>query len=458
VLALLLLLVLTFGGGFAPPAAAQVATPTPAASPARGADSAPTTQTSAPALAEAYLLLLERYALPLDAAPLVDGGQAGMAAALKAVGVDVTPAAAGSYGTSNVEQFAVLQSQFQALAARYGDRVTPQALAYAAIRGMADSVGDAHTNFLTPDEYLEQQRWERGDVRYGGIGARMRGPQATVVEIFPDTPAERAGVQPGDTIVAVDGQSATDLKLEEVIRLVRGTEGTSVVLRLQRAASGRVEDLTLVRAQVAAPFVSARRLPGNLGYVQLRGFPEASVVTQVEQAILQQQREGVRGIVLDLRGNGGGRLGVGERLLSRFVPDGPIYQVVDRSGHRDVQSVSSGRPILTVPLAVLVDSGTASMGEVFAAAIEEHRVGRVIGTTTAGAVAASRFIPLSDGSALQLSLEQVYSGAGAPLDRVGVQPDEEVELDLDALRQGRDTQLERATSYLLASAAAAAAR
>src|SRR5260370_17205449 len=163
VLALLLLLVLTFGGGFAPPAAAQVATPTPAAAPARGADSAPTTQSNAPALAEAYLLLLERYALPLDAAQLVDGGQAGMAAALKAVGVDVTPAAAGSYGTSNVEQFAVLQSQFQALAARYGDRVTPQALAYAAIRGMADSAADPHTHFLTPHQNLEHPRWERGD-------------------------------------------------------------------------------------------------------------------------------------------------------------------------------------------------------------------------------------------------------------------------------------------------------
>jgi carboxyl-terminal processing protease len=463
VLALLLTLVLTFGGGLAPPiATAQRATPTPAATPtttpARGADSAPISQTSAPPLAEAYLLLLERYALPLDAAQLIDAGQAGMAAALKAVGVDFAPTAAGAYGTGTVEQFAVLNSQFLALAGRYGDRLTPQALAYAAIRGMVDSVGDAHTNFLTAEEYQEQQRWERGDVRYGGIGARMRGPQATVVEVFPDTPAERAGLQPGDTIVAVDGQSATDLKLDEVIRLVRGTEGTPVVLRMQRAASGRVEDLTLVRAQVAAPFVSSRRLPGNLGYVQLRGFPEASVVSQVEQAILQQQREGVRGIVFDLRGNGGGRLGVGERLLSRFVPDGPIYQAVDRSGHRDVQSVRGGRPILTVPLVVLVDSGTASMGEVFAAAIAEHHVGRVIGTTTAGAVAASRFIPLSDGSALQISLEQVYSGAGAPLDRVGVQPDEEVELDLDALRQGRDTQLERATSYLLASAAAAAAR
>jgi carboxyl-terminal processing protease len=102
---------------------------------------------------------------------------------------------------------------------------------------------------------------------------------------------------------------------------------------------------------------------------------------------------------------------------------------------------------------VLIDEGTASMGEVFAAAIQEHGVGRVIGTTSAGAVAASVFRPLSDGSALQLSVELVYSGGGALLDKVGVHPDEEVQLDLDALRQGHDVQLEHATSYLRQEAA-----
>jgi carboxyl-terminal processing protease len=118
-----------------------------------------------------------------------------------------------------------------------------------------------------------------------------------------------------------------------------------------------------------------------------------------------------------------------------------------------VRNVHGAHPILTVPLAVLVDEGTASMGEIFAAAIQEHHLGRVIGSTTAGAVAASRIIALSDGSALQVSLEQVYTGAGAPLDRVGVHPDEEIALDLDALRQGHDTQLEQATRDLLAAPA-----
>ncbi len=448
-----LVLLLAVGGATPGAARAQAATPTPSATPAAQAGAASDVEP----IAESYLLLLEQYAQPLDPAQLVAAGQQGMVAALKAVGIDARTVDPTAYGTSRVEEFAVLQDQYQAFASQYGSALSPKALAYAAIKGMADSLNDAHTNFLTPDEYQEELRWERGDVQYGGIGARMHGPQATVLEVFPGSPAERAGLQPGDTIVGVDGQPVGDMKVEDVVKLVRGPAGTPVTLRVQRAGSGRQEDLTLTRAQVSAPMVSQRRLPGNIGYVQLRGFPDSSVVSDVEQAIRQQQRDGVRGIVLDLRGNGGGRLAVGERLLADFVPDGPIYQSVDRDGHRDVQDVRNAHPILTVPLVVLVDGGTASMGEIFAAAIQEHHVGRLIGDTTAGAVAASRFIPLSDGSALQISVEQVYSGGGALLDKVGVHPDDEVPLDLDQLRQGHDTQLERAISYLQTAAAPAGA-
>jgi carboxyl-terminal processing protease len=285
---------------------------------------------------------------------------------------------------------------------------------------------------------------------------RLHGPQAVVQEVFPDSPAARAGLQPGDTLVAVNGQLTGDLKLDEVVKLVRGPEGAPLVLGVRRASSDRVEAITLTRAQITAPVVSARRLPENVGYVRLRGFTDA-VVSQVEIAIRRQQQDGVQGLVLDLRGNPGGRIVVGEQLLADFVPNGPIYQTVDRQGRRDVHQVRNARSLVMVPLVVLVDNGTASMGEIFAAAVQERRVGRVVGETTAGAVAASRILPLSDGSALQFSIEQVYSGTGARLDRVGVRPDEEVALDLDALRQGRDTQLERAVSAVLATPANSAA-
>jgi carboxyl-terminal processing protease len=441
---LLLALVLTttaLGGaiGVPAPAAAQL----PFGAQGRPTEASPELQI----LREAYELLLERYAVPLEPAALVAGAEKGMADVLREAGVAQVPPGLTAPGGDALQQWRTLRQRYQSLAARYGEVVPPRELAYAAIAGMAEVTDDTHTNFLTPEQYQEHLRWSRGEVAYGGIGARMRGPLPTVVEVFPDTPAERAGLRPGDAIVAVDGRPTADTRLDEVITWVRGEEGTTVRLSVQRAVSGQLEELTLVRARVRVPFVEARRLD-DIGYVQLRGFPEPSVVTAVEQAIERLQRDGVRGLILDLRGNSGGRIDVGTRLLSRFVPDGPIYRAVDRRGRTEVASVRDSRPILTVPLAVLIDEGTASMGELFAAAVQEHGVGRLIGVTSAGSVAASVVLPLSDGSALQLSVELVYSGGGALLDKVGVTPDEVVELDLVELRLGHDAQLARAIEYL----------
>src|SRR5207248_10773970 len=165
---------------------------------------------------------------------------------------------------------------------------------------------------------------------------------------------------------------------DEAVLLVRGDEGTPITLRVQRAGSAAVQFVTLTRAEIQVPFVESRTL-GDLGYVRLRGFPEPTVIDQVEQAIQALQAQGVRGLIFDLRGNAGGRLDVGSRLLSRFVPSGPIYQEVDRRGRQATRNVRAGTPILAVPLAVLIDDGTASMGEIFAINVQEHGVGRLFG-------------------------------------------------------------------------------
>jgi carboxyl-terminal processing protease len=445
---LTLLLSVLLAVGTLLPAAGLAGAPSAALAAQDGPSGQAATMRALQPLQEAYDILLDRYALPLDPAALSAAAQSSMEEALKEAGVETVAPGLGVVGNDRAQQLTALRQRFTALAGRYGSVLPANELAYAAIKGMADSTDDTHTNFMTPEQYQEHLAWSRGDVSYGGIGARMRGPQATVLEVFRGSPAERAGLRPGDTIVGVDGRNVGDLRLDEVINLVRGPEGTPVVLDIQRAASELVDQLEVVRALVAMPFIDSRRLPGDVGYVQLRGFPEPSVIEGVEQAILRLQREGVRGIVFDLRGNSGGRLDVGSRLLARFVPDGPIYQAVDRRGRQETVNVRDANPILTVPLAVLIDEGTASMGEIFAAAIQEHQVGRVLGTTTAGSVSASVVLPLSDGSALQLSIELVYSGGGALLDRQGVQPDEEVPLELSDLRFGQDAQLDRAVSYL----------
>jgi carboxyl-terminal processing protease len=280
------------------------------------------------------------------------------------------------------------------------------------------------------------------------VGVRTRGVPPTIFDVLPDSPAQAAGLRTGDTLVSIDGRDVTSAGRSEVSSLLQGEEGTALALGVQRAATGQVDQLTLTRAQVNVPFVVSRRLGDDVGYVQLRTFFDPSVVVQVELAMRQLQDDGVRGMILDLRGNGGGRIDAGVRLLSRFIPEGPVYRARSRSGVGQTVNVRAEAPLLSVPLVVLIDEGSGSTAEIFAAAVKEHHVAHLIGTTSAGAVAASRFFPLADGSALQLSVEQVYSGSGARLDHVGVQPDEEIQFGIADLRQGRDPQLERAVSYV----------
>ena len=397
------------------------------------------------ALQEGWNLLLDRYVDPLEPAALAEASDEAMREALREKGADVSQAPLAAEG-DRAAAWAALQQRYQALSSEYAE-VGPVMLAYAGLAAMAAAADDTHTHFLTPRQYRDHLAWTRGEVKYAGIGARLRGPDLTIVEVFDGSPAAGAGLRAGDRILQVEDTSTEGLRVDEAVNLIRGPEGSTVVLTVQRAASAQVVPLSLRRAEIQVPFVESRR-QGEWGYVRLRGFPEPTVSDQVERAVITLQEQGVRGIIMDLRGNSGGRLDVGSRLLSRFVPSGPIYQEVDRRGRQATRNVRAAAPILTVPLAVLIDEGTASMGEIFAINVQEHRVGRLFGQTTMGSVAASQVLPLSDGSAVQLSVMQLFSGAGQRLNREGVHPDEEIELRLEDLQSGRDPQLERAVAYL----------
>ncbi|HEY7065963.1 MAG TPA: S41 family peptidase [Chloroflexota bacterium] len=459
-LALVLGLALTLGAA-APPLLAQTPAPVPQTVPSDGAspgaDSALAAGPSAPenrpaairreaaVIREAWDLLLDRFVDPLDATALARAAEDAMRDFLAEQGVTAPPDALAA-SDERGQAWAALAERYRA-AAEQGDDVDPALLAHAAIAAMAGVADDTHTHFMSPRQYREHQAWTRGEVKYAGIGARLRGPTLTIVEVFEGSPAARAGLRAGDRILQVGDTSTDDMRVEEAVLLVRGEEGSPVTLQVQRAGSGRTEAVTLTRAEIQVSFVESRMV-GDMAYVRLRGFPEPSVIDQVEQAIGSLQAQGARGLIFDLRGNAGGRLDVGARLLSRFVASGPIYQEVDRRGRQATRNVRNGSPILTVPLAVLIDDGTASMGEIFAVNIQEHAVGRLFGTTTMGSVAASQVLPLADGSALQLAVMQIYSGQGQHLNREGVQPDQDVELRLDDLQSGRDPQVEAAAAYL----------
>lgn len=405
---------------------------------------------------QAYDLLLDRYVQPLNPADLLAAGYDGLVKRLKDAGLSVSrvgplklEADREAAWTDFASETFLLQQE-----SRPPAEVNVNGVLVAA---MARWVDEGHTAYLTPEQYQSFLAYLRGDQRYVGIGIRPRRPGVTVAEVFPGSPAEAAGVLPGDSIVAVDGEPTTGKTLEQAAQLIRGPEGAAVRLDVERPRTGERLVFIIVRAMIKVEYLNTSIIQDNIAYVRLRGFPEPSVAERIEQFVETLAVPGTNGLVIDLRGNSGGRLDVGLRLLNRFIASGPLYDQVDRTGRHRVQMAAGPGWDKPIPIAVLTDEATASMGEIFAAAMREHGIARLIGKKTAGNVAAAQIYPLGDGSAVQVTILEIFSGQGQRLNRAGVAPDHELDTSPEDLERGRDLPLEAAVLYLWEANARAAA-
>jgi len=321
-------------------------------------------------------------------------------------------------------------------------------LAYAAITAMTRGVREGHTRFLTPDMYRDHQAWAAGDARYQGIGVRLRNNPLGVQYIFPDSPAEHAGLMLGDDILAIDGRPTSTLPAAEAVQLVRGEAGTSVRLTVQRPGVESEWDMDIARASIKIPVIESRMI-GDLGYIHLTGFPTTDLPGEFRSALLQLGQQGAKALVFDLRGNSGGRLDVGTQIASYFLPQNtPLYRQTTRRGQTTTMTALNQQRIWDKPMVALIDDGTASMGEIMAAALQEESGTTLIGGTTAGSVAGSIVVPLSDGSALQITTLRIDSGQGTHLNTIGVQPDLKIEQTTEDSRIGRDHALDTAVDVL----------
>jgi carboxyl-terminal processing protease len=396
---------------------------------------------------DAYSLLLDHFVRPLDTAALVQAGWAQLTqeAAAKAAPVGPPPAVTG-------DRAGDLEALRGALAAYLAEpNAAPESFvaAHAVIRGMVRFADEGHTYFLDPTQYRNYQSWARGDGAYVGIGISVstRGAEPRIVEVYDDTPARQAGLQRNDVLLSIAGHPVAGMALDELVGYVRGAAGTSVEIVVRRGTDSTPLTFDVTRAQIRVQLVREQLVDDNIGYVSLRGFPEPSVAEAVERTIDGFQTAGVQGLILDLRGNMGGRIDVGSRLLSHFLPpDSSIYEEVTRDG--------TARPHLSrpntrydLPLVVLVDGGTASMGEIFAAAVQDHGAAVVLGTTTSGSVAAAQVYPLADGAGLQVTVFDVLSAEGKPLNKIGVVPDEMISVDPTS-SQDSDAVVARAVEIL----------
>lgn|GEM_PF-5987496 len=327
------------------------------------------------------------------------------------------------------------------------------ALNGAAITAMAASLHDSHTSYYPPSLFA------RVNAELDGRPVTMTGMrllqqargEVLVVEVLPGSPAEHAGVLPGDSIVAIDGKEVGTLDIRQLNRLANDGEPGSVLrVDIRRPGYARVRTVTIVRQPVPLDTFGSAILPGNVGYMRLRVFASDTALLSEVRAVLQRfATTKSRGIIIDLRGDPGGSLQTLVALLSRFVAQSPLL-IEQRAGRDTAIPRAFNVSAVAEPFVVLVDRGSASSSEIFAAAVEDYHAGLVIGTPTCGCAVGAIFFPLGDGmGGIEVGVARVLS----PVTKTNhegnpVQPDIIVQPDPAALRDGRDPQLERALEAL----------
>jgi carboxyl-terminal processing protease len=319
------------------------------------------------------------------------------------------------------------------------------------LRSMAESLHDGHTSFLTPDEAQRSH-----ETSFAGIGVLMSRPQDNqpplIAEIFPNSPAAASGLKRGDRIVAVDGQDVTGQSVGDVASLIRGQPGTMVRIQVTRLNTQQPLDFTMKRATVQVDQVIGRQVPNApIGYLKIRQFSDPSVVDNVLGILDQGRQRGIRGWVVDLRGNPGGSLNAVVATAAGFVDDShaTIGYQVDRQRHQTPLQTQPLNLLNGAALVVLVDQDTASGAEIFAAALQEAKLATLVGTKTAGNVGVATQITLPDESVLQVTEQRFVSPSGAQLDNVGVTPDVQVDMTDEDLENDRDPQLGKALEAIV---------
>ncbi|HWP30019.1 MAG TPA: S41 family peptidase [Chloroflexota bacterium] len=307
--------------------------------------------------------------------------------------------------------------------------VVPQQMAYAAIRAMLDTLGDrGHTQFLTRTEREFQQASLAG--RFGGIGAEItiQGDRPVIVAPMDGTPAQRAGIRPGDVILSVDGEDTARMPLEQVVLKVRGPKGTPVRLTIQRTGEDTPVELTIIREEIQLRAVTSRYFdePGFL-YLRLSQF-SAGADAAIRAAVEEARGRGLRGIVMDVRNNPGGLLEQAVNVTSEFLAEGNVLLEQNRDGQRKPYPVRKGGSATDVPLVVLVNHGSASSAEVFAGAIQDQGRGPIVGERTFGTGTVLSSWELRDGSALLLGFAYWLTPNGRMIRDGGITPDVVVEL------------------------------
>ncbi|MFA6849008.1 MAG: S41 family peptidase [Selenomonadaceae bacterium] len=324
---------------------------------------------------------------------------------------------------------------------QYVNKVDDTKLIDGAIAGMVKSLDDPHSIYLNSAMYKDLMEHTEGS--FGGIGVFMgfKDNVVTIVSVMESTPGADAGLQAGDEIVAVDGVLSSKMQPEETAMKIRGDAGTNVVLTIRRAGSADT-DYTITRAVIKTHTVAHNMLPGDMGYIRIASFGE-NTSKEFREAYSDLEEKGMKGTILDLRGNPGGLVTSCVDIGNLLVPKGEIVSVVQRDGTKEEHMSSLEK--IKYPLVVLIDGGSASAAEILAGAIQDTQAGTLVGAKSYGKGSVQVVMPMYEGDALKLTIAKYYTPSGRSIDGVGIEPDVAVAADPNGQK---DTQALKAIEIL----------
>ncbi len=309
----------------------------------------------------------------------------------------------------------------------YVETIDKKEAIYGAIKGMLEEL-DPHSSFMTPEEFNSFQQSTSGSFGGLGITITMKNDLLTVMSAIEDTPAWQAGIKGGDVIALINGEPTANMTLDEAVKKMRGKSGSKIKLTITRKGESKPIDLTLTRAIIKIKSVKYEMIDKELGYIRLTQFQENSY-REMADAVRALTNSGAKGLVLDLRNNGGGLLNEAISIASIFLP---VNQTVVFTRERDKQekhykTESVNFSNRTIPMVIIVNEWSASASEIIAGSMQDYKRAVIVGKSTFGKGSVQSIVPLPDGSAVRLTTSRYYTPAARSIQGVGIKPDVEVE-------------------------------
>ena len=397
---------------------------------------------------ESYRLLTTTYYRPVDAQTILEKAREGLIdyAHKHGAKIDVAPLHPGADALSTTQTLD--DAIADAAASAHGSTTD---YAYVAIASMAKAVDDRYTQFMTPEEY-KQFKDALDPEKISGIGVLISPDETSglidVSYVVPGTPAERAGLQPGDTIATIDGQSTKGFTTDAASKMLRGKAGTPVHLGIVRA-SAQPMDVAITRSELEPPTVVYKMLPGSIGYIYVLAFGQ-STPAEFDAAVARVKSAGAKALVFDLRNDGGGYVESALQISERFIASKPLLTVQERGGPDTTVTADDDAVQIEVPTTVLVNEYTASASEITAGALQDDGAASLIGTRTFGKGVMQTLTQLADGAAIKITTAHYLTPSHRDINLKGIEPDLSVVEPKDS-RFGdpaKDPQLRAALDFL----------